>query len=185
MGWRQILNAAVPDFSAKSVKSPPNDTFSHFCHFSQEDREYKSDPVKLKADALLLDNLTEAEREAYQGWYDVMVGEKFNMSPDEAHAEAMVLLLKTSRMLKLAQATHDYEQDGYQKIFSTKLNRNIYLAKDEQAKKRVPDKSLQVFVESEIDALKGLSADEQMLMLEAKTIFNFNGVIEDGGKEKI
>jgi len=128
----------------------------------------------------MLDNLTETERQAYQGWYDVMVGDKFNMSPERADAEAMALLLKTSRILKIEQASKDYKRDGYIKIFSTKLNRPVYLAKDEPAKMRVPDKSLQVFLESEIQAFNGLSSDELTLMLEAKAIFNFNGEIKDG-----
>ena len=128
----------------------------------------------------VLDHLTETERQAYQGWYDVMIGEKFNMSPQEAHAEAMKLLIKTSRLLKIDQATQDYKLNGYLKIFSTKLNRPIYLAKDEKVKRRVPDKALKVFLESEIQTLKGLSSDELTLMLEAKAIFNFGGLIEDG-----
>jgi len=185
MTWRDVLDIETPDKSAKSAKSPPNDTFSPFSPFSHKDRKLKSDPVALETGTLVLDLLTETERQAYHGWYDVMIGQKFKMSPEEAHAEAMRLLIKTSWLLKIDQATQDYKLNGYLKIFSTKLNRTIYLAKDEKAKKRVPDKSLQVFVESEIDALKGLSADEQMLMLEAKTMFNFNGLIEDGGKEKI
>lgn len=102
------------------------------------------------------------------------------MSPEEAHAEAMKLLIKTSRLLKIEQATQDYRRTGFLKIYSTKFNRHIYLAKDEQAKKRVPEQSLQIFLESEIQALKGLSPDELMLMLEAKVIFNFGGLIEDG-----
>lgn len=132
----------------------------------------------------VLDHLTETERQAYHGWYEVMTGKNFNMSQYEAHAEARKLLLKTSRLLKIEQALKDYKLDGYLKIFSTKLNREIYLARDGKVKSRVPDKSLQVFLESEIETLKGLNPDELMLMLEAKAILNFNGLIEGGDQHE-
>jgi len=134
--------------------------------------------------SVILDHLTETERQAYVGWYDVMTGEKFNMSEEEAHKEAMKLLLKTSRLLKIDQATQDYKLDGFIKIFSTKLNRSIYLVRDERTKAGVPDKSLQVFVESEIKGFRGLSRDEILLLIEARTILNFNGVIVDGGQNE-
>lgn len=128
-----------------------------------------------------LDHLTETEREAYREWFEIITTGKAQLSPEEAHAEAMKLLIKTSRLLKIDQAAQDYKLDGYIKIYSTKLNRSVYLAKDERAKRRIPDKSLQVFMECEIKALRGLSPDELMLILEAKAMLNFNGVIEDGG----
>lgn len=184
MSWREILNADSPDFSDKRYKSPPKDPFCHFSPFSHKERELKNDLEKLEADSPVLDHLTETERQAYEDWFSEMTGEKFNMSVEEARSEAMKLLVKTSRLLKIGQATQDYKLDGYLKIFSTKLNRSIYLAKDEQAKKRVPDKSLQVFLESEVKALRGLNPDESALMLEAKAIFNFNGAIEDGGQNE-
>ncbi len=36
MPWRDILDIETPDFSAKSAKSPSNDTFSHYCHKDHE-----------------------------------------------------------------------------------------------------------------------------------------------------
>ena len=45
------------------------------------------------------------------------------------------------------------------------------MAKNKQAAKQVPDKSLPVYLESEIQACKGLSREEAKILLEAKIIF--------------
>ena len=100
MTWRDILDIETPDNSAKSAKNHENDPFCHFSHFSHKDQELKNEPVKLKADAPVLDHLTETERQAYQGWYDVMVGDKFNMSPKEAHVEALRRIEFSKRALR-------------------------------------------------------------------------------------
>jgi len=152
--------------------------------FEEGLKDSVSTPHRGHDHSVILDNLTETERQAYDGWFTIMTGDKFNMSPEEAHAEAMKLLLKTSRLLKIDQAVKDYKLDGFLKIFSTKLNRAVYLVKDEKVKKRVPDKSLQVFLESEIKGFRGLSRDEILLLIEARTILNFNGVIVDGGQNE-
>ena len=82
-----------------------------------------------------LDQLPETEREAYQGWYDVMVGPNHKMSPEQAHQKAWALLQKSSAVL----AEDQIKRIGFVKIYSAHLGRYVYLCQDESTTKRVPD----------------------------------------------
>jgi len=80
--------------------------------------------------------------------------------------------------IQVNQAAQDYRRYGYIKIFSTVLNRAVYLAKHEQAAKRVPDRDIPVYTESEIEAVKGLDPEVAKVLLEARILFG--GPIKKG-----
>jgi len=44
------------------------------------------------------------------------------------------------------------------------LGKQVYLAKDEKAAKRVPNREIPVFLESDLKAVKGLSKEEAKLI---------------------
>jgi len=121
----------------------------------------------------LLDHLTATERQAYQGWYDVMVGDKFKMSPEQAHKKAWSLLQKTSALL----AEEGFKRDKFVKIYSVPLGREVYLCKDEAT--RLPDKTIPVFTVDEIKDFSTLSREDALLLAEAKAIFNPRGFFQD------
>ena len=73
--------------------------------------------------------------------------------------------------IQVNQAAQDYRRYGYVKIFSTVLNRAVYLAKHEQAAKRVPDRDIPVYTESDIEAVKGLDPEVAKVLLEARILF--------------
>ena len=73
--------------------------------------------------------------------------------------------------LQIQQALQDYRRYGYIRIFSTVLGKAVYLAQDERAAKGVPDDSIPVFLESDIQAVKGLSLEEAKVLLEARILF--------------
>ena len=128
-------------------------------------------PEILAALSHSLDRLTDAEREAYQQYIEIVVSPKFNLPMKQAKGEAMQLVTRAKQALQARQAAKDYKRDGFIKIYSTVLSRAVYMAKNEQAAKRVPDKSLPVFLESEVLTCKGLTTEEVKVLLEAKVIF--------------
>ena len=79
------------------------------------------------------------------------------------------------KALDIGQAVEDYKRDGFIKIFSVYLMQAIYLARDEKAASVVPDKTLPIYIESELAALRDLNLDELRTLHEAKIIFD--GVI--------
>jgi len=79
------------------------------------------------------------------------------------------------KALDIGQAVEDYKRDGFIKIFSVYLMQAIYLARDETAASMVPDKTLPIYMESELAALRDLNLDELRTMHEAKEILG--GVI--------
>ena len=79
------------------------------------------------------------------------------------------------KALDIIQAVEEYKRDGFIQIFSAYLEESIYLARDENVASRVPDKTLPIYIESELAALKGLSLGELRTLHEAKIIFD--GVI--------
>jgi len=127
-------------------------------------------PEALEVD--LLDHLTPAEQEAFHEYVDLMTSNKFKIPLEEAKIEASRLVARNKRLLQIQQAKKDYDRYGYIKIFSTLLNQAIYFVKDEQAAKRVPDQSLPVFTEAEIECLQELKLNEVKVLMEAKIIFN-------------
>ena len=75
------------------------------------------------------------------------------------------------KALDISQAVEDYKRDGIIKIFSAYLEQSIYLARNERCARKVPDKTLPVYLEDELKALKDLSLDELRTLHEAKIIF--------------
>jgi len=67
--------------------------------------------------------------------------------------------------IQVNQAAQDYRRYGYIRIFSTVLGKAVYLAQDERAAKGVPDDSIPVFLESDIQA------EEAKVLLEAMILF--------------
>ena len=115
--------------------------------------------------------LTDGEREAYQGYLEEMTSSKHNFTMDKAKSEAMQLVLRAKRVLQARQAAKDYKLDGYIKIYSTVLEQDIYLAKDERMAKRVLDQSLPVCTEAELKSLRGMKMDEVKALMEGKLVF--------------
>ncbi len=118
-----------------------------------------------------LNCLTDAEKEAYEQYIAIMISPKFNLPMEQAAREAMQLVTRAKQALQARQAAEDYKRVGYIKIYSTVLSRAVYMAKNTHAANRVPDKLLPVYLESEIQACKGLDREEAKVLLEAKIIF--------------
>jgi hypothetical protein len=62
-----------------------------------------------------------------------------------------------------------YKLRGYIKIFSEKLQSEVYLIQNNNVK--TPDPNLAAYTETEVKAIKGLSQSELMTMHDAKCIF--------------
>ena len=124
----------------------------------------------------LLTHLTDAEKEAYQEYIEIMTSSKFNLPMEQAKREAMQLVMRAKQSLQARQAAKDYKRNGFIKIYSTVLSQAVYMAKNKQAARRVTDRSLPVYLESEVLACEGLDREEAKFLLEAKIIFD--GVVE-------
>jgi len=124
--------------------------------------------------------LTDGEREAYQGYLEEMTSSKHNFTMDKAKSEAMQLVLRPKQTLQNRQAAKEYKLDGYIKIWSTVLDEAIYLAKNEETGKRVPDQRLPVFTEDDLKELdaKTLTPQEAKLIMSTKSVFG--GSIKTG-----
>jgi len=143
---------------------------------------YQMLPVQPRPEAVeisLLDHLTNAEQEAFHEYVDLMISEQFKMPMEEAKQEAARLVARNKRSLQIKQAKEDYERYGYIKIFSTILNQAVYLARDEEAAKRVPDRSLPVFTEADLECFRGLELAEAKVLMEAKLVFGGSIVFQD------
>ena len=136
-------------------------------------------PEILAALSHSIDRLTDAEREAYREYIQIMVSPKFNLPMEQAEREAMHLVMRAKPALQARQAAEDYRRFGYVKIFSAVLGRSVYMARNEQAAKRVPDKSIPVFLESDVEAAKGLSQEEIKVLLEARILLGGPITVED------
>ena len=130
----------------------------------------------------LLTHLTDAEREAYQQYIKIMISPKFALPMDQAEREAMQLVTRAKQSLQARQAAKDYKRVEYVKIYSTVLSRAVYMAKNDQAAKRVPDKSLPVFLESDLEAVKGLALEEAKILLEARILLGGPITVEDSAE---
>lgn len=143
----------------------------------------EADPVEpdslepAKGAAVFMDLLTPAELGYYQDLIEIMQSAKFGMSQDAASREAGRIITRNRQPLQIKQAAQDYKKYGYVKIYSAVLGRAVYLAKHEQAAKRVPNRDIPVYLESDIQAAKGLKPEEVKILLEAKFIL--------GGRIKI
>lgn len=182
MGWRDFQDSIQVEYVEKVEKvTPPT---AHIPHIPliPPGVDYKNTAYKVKQTdserATLLSRLTETEREAYQGWYDIMVSERFKMSLEAAHAKAWELLQKSIKGLQQKQAMVDFEMDGFVRIHSTGLGRDIYFAKDERAVSGVRGKGIPIFTLAELEQLEGLRLDEALLLVEAKILFG--GVVRRG-----
>ena len=129
---------------------------------------------ELKKSAVNLDftsHLTETELEYYEDLLEIMQSDKFGMCREDAEREAGRIIARNRHPLQIRQATQDYHRDGYIKIFSTALDSPVYLARDLETAKRVPDEHIPVYLESDIEAVKYLPPEEVKLLLEAKILF--------------
>jgi len=115
--------------------------------------------------------LTDLEREVWRSYYNSAVGPKFGMSPEDASRKATDILVGNMNALQGEEIEQSFKQDGYIKIFSTRLGQSIYLCRDSIVAKKVPDSTITVFTLRELKALDGLDDDEALLLLEAKVLF--------------
>jgi hypothetical protein len=75
-----------------------------------------------------------------------------------------------------------FNEYGFVKIFSKRINKTVYLARDPEAAKKVPDLSISGFLPEELEALQGLNDEELAQMIEVRTIFP--GVLSIGDSDK-
>ena len=121
-------------------------------------------------------HLTETEREYYLDLLEIMESPKFGMDRETAEREAGRIIARNRQPLQIQQAARDYLKYGYVKIFSTVLDGVVYLARDQGAAKRVPDLNTPVYLESDIEAVKGLDPEVARIILETKMLLG--GVIK-------
>ena len=95
---------------------------------------------------------------------DVLEGKEFHSFVDCEKSE-----LSEKRAIHIHDAARLYKKRGWVQIYSTYLNRTIYLVRNEGVK--VPTSDLPVYTESEVNALRGLSREEVLTLHEAKVIF--------------
>lgn len=126
---------------------------------------------KIEQGSTMFGLLTDVQQEAYRGWYEMMISEKHNLSPAEAHKKTAEFIAKTSKSLHILEYVERFRVQGYLKIFSIKLNKTIYLARNESVKTKLDATPGDIFLASEIQELAGLDGEELMLMLEAKEMF--------------
>jgi len=135
------------------------------------------EPIESAGGLDFIDHLTETEREYYLDLLEIMESPKFGLDRETAEHEAGKIIARHRQRLQSEQAAKDFNRDGYIKIFSTVLNRAVYLARDEPAASQVPDQSLTVFTFGDMESLKGLEPAEALFLMEAKILF--------GGRIKI
>ena len=78
------------------------------------------------------------------------------------------LKIKNSH-LSVENATELFKERGWIQIYSTYLESNIYLVRDDAI--RVPDPSIPKYTQAEIQSLKDLTLDELKTLHEAKVLF--------------
>lgn len=117
-----------------------------------------------------MDHLTETERLAFGELVKDMQGR--GLDRKESECIAWQVIDRNKRTLQIQQAVKDYRKYGFIKIHSTVLGQCLYLVKDKETAKQVPDGSLPVYTENEVKSLKGLSREEAKVLIEAKIIFN-------------
>ena len=76
---------------------------------------------------------------------------------------------KLPNRIHLDEAIHLYLERGWIQIYSTYLESNIYLVRDDAI--RVPDPSIPKYTQAEIQSLKYLTLDELKTLHEAKVLF--------------
>jgi len=173
MGWRDFRKSTLEEKAENEEFTPSRREQIPQIPQNPPETDFKDTPLTI------LDHLDETSREAFREYVDLMTGPKFRMPLEQAQLEASRLVLRNLRTLQINQAAQDYQRYGYVKIFSTVLNRAIYLAQEKGAAKRVPDQDIPIFLESEIEAVKGLTSDEAKVLLEARILFGGLVRVED------
>ena len=125
----------------------------------------------VKSGAVFTDLLTPTELGYYRDLLGIMQSDKFGMSQEAAEREAGRIIARNRQPLQIQQAARDYLKYGYVKIFSTVLDGVVYLARDQGAAKRVPNLNSPVYLESDIEAVKGLDLEITKVLLEARILF--------------
>jgi len=116
--------------------------------------------------------LTDVEREVWQSYYNSAIGSSFDMSHEDASEKATEILVKNMNALKGEEIEQSFKQDGFLKIFSTKLGRFVYICRDSIVAKKVPESALPIFTLHELNALDDLDKEDALLLLQAKTVFS-------------
>ena len=165
MGWRDFRKSTLVEKMEKMEKIPVDVEKIPLIPLIPPTHNFK------EASLSILDHLDETSREAFQEYVDLMTGPKFKMPLEQARTEASQLVLRNLRTLQIQQATKEYRKQGWVKIYSGVLGRSVYLAKDDRAAQRVPDQNIAVFLESDLEAVKGLAPEEARVLLEARILF--------------
>jgi len=126
-----------------------------------------------------IDYLDECGLEAYQELFEMMTSPKFNLSEEKAHEKASEIMAKNIRILNSEKDQQHFEAYGWVKVYSTKIEQAVYFVKDKELTCKLPDKSLPVFTQKDIEALKGLDSKEMALIMEAKALFGGDLKIEE------
>lgn len=176
MGWRDFRKSTLVEKMEKMEKIPVDVEkipLIPLIPLIPPDADFKEAPLSI------LDHLDETSREAFQEYVDLMTGPKFKMPLEQARTEASQLVLRNLRTLQIQQATKEYRKQGWVKIYSGVLGRSVYLAKDDRAAQRVPDQNIAVFLESDLEAVKGLAPEEARVLLEARILFGGPVTVEN------
>jgi len=139
------------------------------------------EPMEFAGRLDFIDHLTEVERGYYLDLLEIMESPKFGLDRETAEREAGAIIARNRQSLQLEQATKDYSQDGYIKIFSTVLNQAVFLVRDEKAAGQVPDQSLPAFTVADMVSVKGLKPSEALVLMEAQILLGGRIKIENGG----
>ena len=117
-----------------------------------------------------IDHLTETEREYYLNLLEIMQSPEFGMDREDAEREAGRIIARNRQPLQILQAMQDYKRYGYIKVYSTVLGKAVYLVKNEQVAKQVPDRILPTFLESDVEAMRDLGKEEAKFIMESKIL---------------
>ncbi|MCH7500227.1 MAG: hypothetical protein IH886_09490 [Nitrospinae bacterium] len=173
MGWRDFQNPILVEKKEKRGETPVDAEKIPFIPFIPPEVDSEN------PDLTILEHLDETSRGAFREYVDLMNDPKFKMPIEQARQEAMRLVLRNLRTLQIQQAAKDYRKQGWVKIYSTVLGRAVYLVRVQQAVKRLPDQDIPIFLESDIEEVKGLTSDEAKVLLEARILFDGPVKVED------
>lgn len=168
---REVIKEPEKKEDVPQVVEPPQDVVARKISYEEIERG-----------STMFGLLSDTQQMAYAEWYRGMVGEKFNLSPEEAHEKTSELIAKTSKALQIKEYVERFRAQGYLEIFSIKLDKKIYLARTPQDKRLLDAPEGDIYLAEEIRQMEGLEGQELMLMLESKDIFN--GVLIETPKPK-
>ena len=114
--------------------------------------------------------LTEVEREIWVEHVRWSIENGTTQERAEVEATEYICQTRTKNVLHTQQAAADYRRRGWVQIWSTVIGRAVYMAKTAEFAKAVPDKTIPVYLESDVLACKGLNREEAKPLLEAKLI---------------